>query len=276
MFTRKFIKKPYSSIRTDGGVEFKGAFDKYCYDNSIMHTVGVRGRHQQQANVESLNRQLSRLFNGYMNSIEVKTGKTYRNWTDVITNVRTDLNKLRKKVLIKDSITALPQEPLNLIKKKITKTKDKKGKITEKITYVDNKPKYKMGDIVYRKLDHVEDAIGNKQPTEKARMGDIRWDRQPRKIEQVFTYDGENTYRYQITGLKNVSYSEWELMPAKEEAELFEVRKILNKKKVGNKYEYLTWYWGELKKEASWQPEAELLKYVPKLIKEYNETPKKK
>jgi hypothetical protein len=133
MFTRTFIKKPYASIRTDGGVEFKGAFDKFCYDNSILHNVGIRGRHQQQANVESLHRQLSRLFNGYMNSIEIKTGKSYRNWTDVIDEVRTQLNKFRHKKLLKDSSTALPQDPINLFIPKEKKVKDKKGNIKKKL-----------------------------------------------------------------------------------------------------------------------------------------------
>ncbi len=55
-FKRGYISKPEYTLKTDGGKEFKGVF-----------------------NVESLNRQLARLFNGYMNAIEVKTGKVYRN-----------------------------------------------------------------------------------------------------------------------------------------------------------------------------------------------------
>jgi len=78
MFNRRYIKKPYASIRTDGGAEFKDAFDKYCYENNILHKIGISGRHQQTANVERLNRELGRLFNGYMNAIEEKTGETYR------------------------------------------------------------------------------------------------------------------------------------------------------------------------------------------------------
>ena len=31
MFKRKYLKKPYASIRTDGGSEFKDEFTKYCY-----------------------------------------------------------------------------------------------------------------------------------------------------------------------------------------------------------------------------------------------------
>jgi hypothetical protein len=78
IFKRKYLKKPYASIRTDGGAEFKDAFDKFCYENSILHKVGIAGRHQQMSNVERLNRELGRLLNGYMNAIEEQTGKTYK------------------------------------------------------------------------------------------------------------------------------------------------------------------------------------------------------
>ena len=67
MFKRKYVKKPYASIRTDGGSEFKGVFHKWLYDNSILHKTASPYRHKQMANVEALNKQLARLFNGYMN-----------------------------------------------------------------------------------------------------------------------------------------------------------------------------------------------------------------
>ena len=58
MFTRKFIKKPYGSIATDAGNEFKGVFRKWMYDESIFHKTTMPDRHTQMANVESLNKQL--------------------------------------------------------------------------------------------------------------------------------------------------------------------------------------------------------------------------
>ena len=48
LFTRDYIKKPYASLKKDGGTEFKGIFHKYLYDNDILHKAGL-------ANVESLN-----------------------------------------------------------------------------------------------------------------------------------------------------------------------------------------------------------------------------
>jgi hypothetical protein len=255
MFKRKHIKMPYASISADGGGEFKGVFKDFCYRNSILLTTSERGRHKQQGPVEYLNKQLGRLFNGYMNKMEIETGKPYKEWTDVVDIVRTRLNEIRKKKLtaksMKDVTFDIPDLP-------------------------DREPKFKEGDLVYRKLDHVEDALGNKQPSEKYREGDYRADRQPRMIEQIFIYAGNQPYRYQLKGLKHVSYAEWELRPAKEEDELFEVRKFLDSRKVRNKQELLTWYWGELRKEASWQPRSEMMKFVPEMVKEFEESKRNK
>jgi hypothetical protein len=66
LFKRKYLKKPYASIRTDSGSEFQSVFHKYLYDNSILHKVALPNRHKQLANVESLNRTLGRLINGYL------------------------------------------------------------------------------------------------------------------------------------------------------------------------------------------------------------------
>ena len=84
IFTREHLKKPYASIRTDDGNEFKGVFHKYLYDESILHRVGNPGRHTQMANVESLNKQLGLILNLYMNQKEMQTKKQYNNWTDIL------------------------------------------------------------------------------------------------------------------------------------------------------------------------------------------------
>ena len=70
IFKRKYIQKPKYSITSDSGVEFKGAFDKFCKDNAILHRVGLTGRHTQNAVVERLHREIGRIINGYLNSKE--------------------------------------------------------------------------------------------------------------------------------------------------------------------------------------------------------------
>ena len=142
---RKHINLAYASIKTDSGNEFKGVFQAYLKKNNIMKKTGIANRHTQLSTVESLNKQLGRLFIGYLNSIEVKTGKTYREWTDILSKVRIKLNKFRKD-LTPDPIAAEIQ-PLP-----------------------DYEPKFKIGDLVRYKLDAPEDLLGNKQITKEFRF----------------------------------------------------------------------------------------------------------
>ena len=83
-FTRKYVEKPLYSLKSDSGSEFKGIFHKWLYDEPILHKVAPAHRHTSMGNIESLNNQLGRLFNGYMNQMEEKTGKPCKNWTDIV------------------------------------------------------------------------------------------------------------------------------------------------------------------------------------------------
>jgi hypothetical protein len=203
IFARGILKKPYASIRTDAGSEFKGVFHKYLYDQNIMQKVALTNRHTQLANVESLNKQLGRLFNGYMNKKELETAKPYTNWTDIIGAVRTKLNKARKKVLPKDP-TDYPYAPFD--SSKIVK----KGK---KTVLMSVQPKYKVGDRVHRMLDYPKNALGIKQ-SGTFRQGDFRYEIDPRKVEQIFYYAGSIPYRYKLSGISNASFSESQMMEA--------------------------------------------------------------
>lgn len=215
MFKRKHIKKPYASIRTDGGPEFQDEFAKYCYENSILHKVGISGRHQQMANVERLNRELGRLFNGYMNAIEEETGRTFREWVEAVPKVRDMLNEYRKKPE-GDPFTDIYEAPDVFIQ-----------------------PKYKVGDIVYRISEKPLDALGRKQPTQNFRAGDYRWDMTPRKIVKVVRYAGKVPIRYILENLSNVAYAENELKPAKEKEAMYQVQSVKAKRTVNGVKELL-------------------------------------
>ena len=130
MIKRTYIKKPYASVRTDNGTEFKGVFHKWLYDDSILHKVNLPNRHKQMANVEHLNKQLGRLFNGYMNKKEEETGEVYKEWTDILVFVRKELNKIRKKQINYN----IDNIPIFDYKKA-------------------GKPKFKIKDLVHEKLD---------------------------------------------------------------------------------------------------------------------------
>ena len=47
IFNRKYVKKPFASIRTDNGSEFKKDFHQYLYDNNIVQRFALPYRHTQ-------------------------------------------------------------------------------------------------------------------------------------------------------------------------------------------------------------------------------------
>ena len=237
MFKRKHIKKPYASIRTDGGSEFQDEFAKYCYENSILHKVGISGRHQQMANVERLNRELGRLFNGYMNAIEEETGVAFREWVEAVPKVREMLNEYRKKPE-GDPFTDIYEAP-----------------------DVSIQPKYKVGDIVYRISEKPLDALGRKQPTQNFRAGDYRWDMTPRKIVKVVRYAGKVPIRYILENLSNVAYAENELKPAKETSAMYHVQSVKAKRTVNGVKELLIKWKGY--KKPTWENYDDIKKTIP-------------
>jgi len=251
IYKRKIIKEPFGSLATDQGTEFKGIFHKWLYDQNIYQKVGIANRHSQMSNVESLNKQLGRLINGYLNGLEEKSGKVEKEWIPILPAIRTELNKYREKDL--------------------TKIKYPNPDVYFKYPKYD--AKYNIGDVVYNKLDYPEDALGNKQPTAKFRAGDQRWSRVPKKILKVFTFNDAPYYRYQLEGLTNVSYSERELIPAgKTETDTkYKIKQIIGKKKINGKNHYLIHWKGYKKSEATFEPETELIKDGFKnVIDDYN------
>ncbi len=238
MFKRNFIKKPKYSLSTDGGSEFQGVFHKWLYNESIYHKVSLPNRHSQMSAVESLNKQIERVLNGYMNRIEEETNEPYNEWTDVLDTVRIYMNKLRKK----------PEH----------------NPVTFSASYYDTKykPKFKVGDVVYRQSDVPLNALGNKQPTNSFRVGDYRFENKvPRKITKILYMSGQVPYRYMLSSVPRASYTEDQLILAENEKETkYVFKKIIDKKIMNKKPHYLIWWAKELKRNATWEPEAQLIK----------------
>jgi hypothetical protein len=208
-FTREYVKKPYASIKTYGGLEFKDVFHKYLHDESILHKVSLPDRHKSMSMVESLNRQLARLINGYLNTHEREKNKTFKNWLPAIPVIRKELNAYRKKkTYTEKEITKVPYLPFSSSNGKVIQEKGKKP------YYGEQKPKFKVGDKVFYKLEVPHTSLYQKQPTANFREGDTRVSKESKKIVDIFYYSDQPIYRYKLEGMDNVSYSERELIKA--------------------------------------------------------------
>jgi len=238
MCKRKYIDMPEYTLATDDGSEFKGIFNKYLYDHNIYHKVSLPNRHSQTSVVESLNRQLERLFIGYMNKKEEETQKPYNEWTDVLEIVRNELNKVRLRQTYNPITYKYP------------------------IFNATVQPKYDVGDVVYRQSDTPLNALGNNQPTNVFRVGDYRFERIPHKITKVLYYSGKVPYRYMLSSITRASYTEAQLMPAKqtEKESKYKVKAIIGKKIIKKKVYYLIWWKNYIKKDATYEAEADLIK----------------
>lgn len=256
VFKRNYLKKPKASIRTDNGTEFKEVFHKWLVDNKIFHSVSLPYRHSQLSAVEALNKQLGRIFNGYMNMKEEKTQRPYNEWDDIIDFVRKELNDIR--------YTKAPYTEKTI------------NKADFPFVDISKEPLFKVGELVHRRLNYPQNALGKDQPTETFRMGDYRYERNPRKITRILYYNGKIPYRYMLDGIKTTSYTENQLMRSKEKITKFVVKKIIGKKKVGNKIYYHIWWKDYPKKDATWEPKSELIIDIPLLIQEYEKELKKK
>lgn len=255
IFKRGILPQPKGSIRTDLGGEFKSSVDKYMHDNNILHLWSLADKHRQLSNVENLNRQLGRIFMTYLSNKTVDLGHPYHNWTDIVDFTRHQINHFKthpKDISMKDYLP----KPLNLI----------------------NEPKYKVGDLVYRRLEKPLDEFGNKYHNQKFRQGDIRYEiSEPRKIIKILAYTSKDPWRYLLADLPNVSYAEAELLPAKESEEKRIVRKIWDKMTKNKIVYYRVWFKKELKSDSLWLPKSQLIEDgLSEYIKQYEDELKDK
>lgn len=232
MFKRPFIHKPYVSVRTDAGSEFQGAFHKYLWNENVLHSVALPNRHSQNANAENLNKQLGRVFAGYLNMKELETKKVYREWTDILSDVRTVLNEYRKK--------------------------QNKGWETREYASPSIRPaKFDVGNMVHYRLDAPQNALGHPQPTKQFREGDFRYSPIAEKVTQVLAYPMGS--RYILNDRRNVSYTENQLLKSDQLEQKWIVKNIIGKKKMKGELFYLVHWKNYAAKDATWEPKTHLI-----------------
>lgn len=236
MLKRKHLNFPKGSIATDQGSEFKGVFHDYIFNRGIYHKWADPGRKTQMSSVESLNRLLGYILNSYMNQKEIDTGVEYKEWTDIVDVVRTELNKMRKK---KDG------DPYALrYFKPITK-----------------EPKFRVGEVVHWALSSPSGMTDRKLYGSNFRMGDRRFSQSSVRVLKVLYYDNKKVpYRYLLNNGKSVSYTENQLRKAKDQVEQYFIENLIGKRKHNGRIEYRV-KWREFPRDQStWEKRTDLIK----------------
>ena len=234
IFKRDILTIPKASMRTDNVGEFKGVVDRYLHDKNVFHPFSLPDRHKQMANVESLNKSLGKLFMTYLTYKSHQLGHDYNNWDDIVDDVRKELNEIRNHPKDKDPYHHYPP-PCNF-----------------------QDPKFKVGDLVYCRLEKPVDRFGNKYHNSTFRQGDNRFDTTTaRKIVSILAYG--KSWRYLLNDRYNVSYDEAELIKATEKQETYQILKIIDKKIVKGNIFFLVWWKKYKKSESTWEPKKNLI-----------------
>ena len=136
---RGILKLPEISLKSDGGTEFKGAFDKYLENNKILHLTSMPYRKTQMSPIEALNNTITRILMTYLENETRNEGN--EDWTDILRDVVTEVNEFRERDL-----------------EKLKEYQDKRVAAFPDIKEV---PKFAIGDYVHYKLDKPVDQYGN-------------------------------------------------------------------------------------------------------------------
>ena len=160
IFERGILKKPLK-IQFDQGKEFKGELKDYFKEENIPVKYTLTNRHRQNASVENKNKTIGKLLMAYQNNQEFEKKKVVKGpWVKELP------------FLIKYLNEHLPK-------------KDNKDLTDDILASGVNKTLIPLYTHVRRVLDYPVNAYNNKKLGDfKFRSGDIRWDKEPRKVEQ--------------------------------------------------------------------------------------------
>lgn len=235
---RKILTLPEISLKTDGGTEYKSVFNQYLIDHKIFHKTAMAYHKKQMAPVEGLNRTIGRILMNYLNGKSLEIKKDYNEWTDILPQLRQELNNYRKRDL--------------------SKLKEYQSK-----RYFDpnvaGEPEYNIGDYVYYRLAKPTDILGKPLSDSKHREGDRIYSQETREIVDILMYPSAPYYRYKLESMPNVSYSYYDLKPSEKDDNYYLVKKIIGVKVVNKKKYYLVFWKNTLKKDSTWELADQLI-----------------
>jgi len=249
----KYLEQPIF-IEVDAGAEFKDEFKKYFVDKGVVIKYKRTGRHRSQAVVEATNGVIGNALNNMMLATELETNEVSTEWVD-------DLNDLIRLI--------------NSDRVKKTLLRNKRAEMDEPVCNGDSCKLLNVGDKVRVILDEPRN-IENKKLHGRFRMGDIRWEIEPRTITQVVLNPSQPPM-YLVSGIKNASYTKNQLQlvkdgeakPPQSAIKKYVVEKLLEKRNNKGRVQYLVKWQGYKNSDSTWEYKNNI---PPQFIKEFETT----
>jgi hypothetical protein len=270
IYSRKILSLPHKII-VDSGSEFQGKVSDYMKKEEVNKKTAETARHRSLAVVEKRNQILGKVLFMKMHAQELLTGKLNLSWVKDLPDIITKINeKYGHKPLDDNDLYKKYGDPWQTTQHLLP-----------------------IGTRVRVQLNQPRDIVGNKLHG-RFRGMDTRWTNEIYKIKSylfdphepvLYILDKKYKEGHRISYTRNqlqvVSENEQE-PPAKmildqpkgrqgkagKKNETFIIKKILNKRIIGKKNEYLIWWKGYPKTEATWEPENNL---PVDIVKEFNQ-----
>jgi len=247
IFDRGTLKLPKTMLQTDDGTEFHGAVEKYFKDKKIGVRYAKPKRSRQTAFAEQRNAVLGKAIHQRQAAEQLLTNEVSRDW-------------VKDLPIFIDAINAYVR----------SKPEKKKDEVVDPVLTKENNILLPIGTIVRPALDKPIETTG-KPLSGGFRKGDIRYAFDKYKITNVIIAPGEPPL-YQLDGKENLgtayTYNQLQVVPKDEqepprsvirgEQQQFTIKKILDKKKEGNKIFYKIWWRGHPEAEAEWRAKSTL------------------
>ena len=278
IYKRGILSVP-KQLDVDMGSEFKGVVKKWFEDQDVVIHVAAPHRHRQQGIVERKNQIIGEKISKRQVEEELQTGEPATQWTDDLPDIIKEMNKQSKKTAPK---------PLNLVGKQLDKfLKESQYKFS-----ADNKALIPEGTKVRVALDAPKSVTSGKKLFGKFRSTDVRWNTEPNIIKEVIVQpskpplylvndeNGDVDHRQAYTRNQLQIVRADEKQPSKEAIkavgtkkgkQVFKVKKIVDKKKVGKQVFYRVRWLGFKPEDDTWESRKQLLEDAPKLLKEYED-----
>jgi hypothetical protein len=147
------------------GNEFKSCFNSFLEDHGVFNKTSQPYNHKQQGPIEGLNNTITRILVNYLNDRSLELGVDYKNWTDILPELREEVNAYRKR-------------DLNKLKKYQSEHYFNPEEAGE--------PAFKIGDYVHYKVTRPLDINGDVQADSvRFRRGDRIYSISVRKIVEI-------------------------------------------------------------------------------------------